>query len=301
MSGSLIRRLVLATYPAGFRERYGDELAAVAAECGDGWRVTFDLALSAAKARLNPDLATSEPEGRRLRLQTTTSTVFALWTWSVVAVALFARAVDDQPVPGLRSWGWSAYAVGNVIFELSAGAILITGFAYWLRVVVPAARTRDRRTLVPAVMPVAVVLLWLVGTGIVATVSNHIRPGNYRHISAQGPHSAGGWALLAVYALFTVICVAGCTVGVRRALASAALPARALAASWLVAVATTLSITAVTTCAVVCLAKVLITGGISGRDELTAIGPVCFLLLAAMSASVSSIRGLAAFRAPTAP
>ena len=144
MSTTRLHRLILAVYPERFRDRYGEELAAVAADCGGGWRVTFDLAVSAVKARLNPDPITSGSEGRRLRLETTTATVFALWVWSTVAVALFARAVDDQPVPGLRSWGWAAYEVGNVIFSLSAAAILIVGFVYWLLVVVPAIRTRNR-------------------------------------------------------------------------------------------------------------------------------------------------------------
>ena len=79
MSTSRFHRLILAVYPERFRDRYGDELATVTADCGGGWRVTFDLAVSAVKARLNPGPITSGSEGRRLRLETTTSTVFALW------------------------------------------------------------------------------------------------------------------------------------------------------------------------------------------------------------------------------
>jgi hypothetical protein len=45
----------------------------------------------------------------------------------------------------------------------------------------------------------------------------------------------------------------------------------------------------------------LMVGGIGARDELTAIGPVCFLLLATFAAATSSARGLrAAGTAPTA-
>lgn len=128
MSASRLRRLILSAYPERFRDRYGDELAAVANECGDGWRVTVDLAVSAARARLDPGLVSSGPDGRRLRLEVTTATVLALWVWSTVAVALFARAVDDRPVPGLSSWGWGAYAVGNGIFSLSALVIVVVGF-----------------------------------------------------------------------------------------------------------------------------------------------------------------------------
>jgi hypothetical protein len=34
------------------------------------------------------------------------------------AVAVFAKAVNDRPVPGLRSWGWIAYLVGSGLFQL---------------------------------------------------------------------------------------------------------------------------------------------------------------------------------------
>jgi hypothetical protein len=297
MSVSRLRRLILAVYPERFRDRYGDELTTVVADCGEGWRVMFDLAVSAVRARLNPDPITPGAKRRRLRLETTTSTVFALWVWSTVAVALFARAVDDQPVPGLRSWGWGAYAAGNVIFSLSAAAILIVGFVYWLLVVVPAIRTRNRATLRPAVVPVAVVALWLAGTGVLAVATNHIRPGNYRHITAQGPHTAGGWALLAIYALFTLACVTVCTTSVRRALRKAALTPPVLAVSSVVAAAASSALAAITACAVICVARVLMIGGIGLRDEISAIGPAGFLLLATTAAITSSVRGLRAVRA----
>ncbi len=296
MSTSRLNRLILAAYPPRFRDRYGDELAALAADCGGGWRVTSDLAVSAVKARLNADPIAAGSDGRRLRLETTTATVFALWVWSTVAVALFARAVDDQPVPGLRSWGWGAYAVGNVIFSLSAAAILIAGFLYWLGVVVPAIRTRNRPILMPAGLPVVVVALWLAGTGVLAVATNHIRPGNYRHITAQGPHTGGGWALLAIYALFSVVCVTVCTTSIRRALRKAALTPPILAVSSLVAVTASVALAALTACAVICVTRVLMIGGIGVRDEMTAIGPVCFLLLASAAAVTSSVRGLHAIR-----
>jgi hypothetical protein len=301
MSCNRLHRVILAVYPAHFRDRYGDELATVAADCGGGWRVTFDLAASAIKVRLNPGLMTTRPDGRRLRLEMTTGTVFALWVWSTIAVALFARAVDDQPVPGLNSWGWTAYAVGNVIFELSAAVILIVGFAYWLLVVVPAVRTRNRTTLTAAVVPVAVSLLWLAGTGLLAVATHHVQSGNYRHITAQGPHTAGGWALLATYMVFTLACVVVCTTSIRKALRNAGFPAPMLTVSSLVAVNATVALVAVSASAVICVTRVLMIGGIGFRDELTAIGAVGFLLFASAAAATSSVRGLRAVRgAPSA-
>jgi hypothetical protein len=296
MSTSRLHRLILAVYPERFRDRYGDELATVAADCGGGWRVTSDLAVSAVKARLNPDPITSGSDRRRLRLETTTSTVFALWVWSTVAVALFARAVDDQPVPGLHSWGWGAYAVWNVIFSLAAVAILIVGLVYWLLVVVPAVLARNRTILMLAAVPVAVVVLWLAGTGVLAVATNHIRPGNYRHLTAQGPHTSGGWALLAIYALFTLACVTVCTTSSRRALRQAELTPPMLTVSSVVALTASVALAAITACAVICVTRVLMVGGIVVRDEMTALGPVCFLLVASAAAATSSVRGLRAVR-----
>ena len=211
-------------------------------------------------------------------------------------MALFARAVDDQRVPGLRSWGWGAYAVGNVIFSLSSAVILIVGFLYWLRVVVAAVRTGNRAILIPAALPVAVVVLWLAGTGVLAVATNHIRPGNYRHITAQGPYTAGGWALLAIYALFTVACVTVCTTSIRRVLIKAELTPPMLTVSSAVALTASVALAAITACAVICVTRVLMIGGIGVRDEMTAIGPVCFLLLASAAAATSSVRGLRAVR-----
>jgi hypothetical protein len=299
MKPALLRRVILAAYPADFRARYGDELAAVVADCEGGWRVKLDLAAGAAKARLNPDFVISQPEGRRLRLQATTSTVFALWAWSIVAVAVFARAVDDQPVPGLRSWGWGAYAAGTAIFELSAGVILLAGFAYWLRVVIPALQTKNKKILVPAVVPVAVVLIWLACTGLLAAATHHIQPGNYRHISAQGPHTAAGWAVLTVYAAFSLTCVLACTGSIERALNNAELPERLLTASALVGAAAATALAAVAICAAVSVSRVLLIGGIPLGDEFTAIGAVCFLVLTSVSAVVSSRRGLVTIRTST--
>ena len=296
MTTSRLHRIILSIYPDSFRDRYGEELATVIADCGAGWGVTLDLAKSAIKARLNPTPMTIGPDGRALRLETTTATVFTLWAWSTLAVAVFARAVDDQPVPGLRSWGWAAYAVGNVIFTLSAAAILIVGFGYWLKVVVPAVRTRARATLIPAVLPVIVVGLWLAGTGGLAFAAHHIRPGNYRHITAQGPHTAGGWALLITYGLFTAACVSVCTICIRRALRNAKLSPLMLTVSSVAAVCASIALAAITICASVCVVRVLMVGGISTRDGILAVGPVCFLLLSSAAAAASSVRGLHAVR-----
>jgi hypothetical protein len=179
---------------------------------------------------------------------------------------------------------------------LSAAVIGIVGFFYWLRIVVPAVRARNRTTLIPAAVPVAVVVLWLAGTGVLAVATNHVRPGNYRHLTAQGPHTGGGWALLAAYALFTVACVTICTASIRRALREAELTPPMLTVSSVVAVPASVALAAITACAVICVTRVLMIGGTGVRDDMTATGLVCFLLLASAAAATSSLRGLRTLR-----
>jgi hypothetical protein len=107
--------------------------------------------------------------------------------------------------------------------------------------------------------------------------------------------------LLAVYAVFTMACVATCTASVRQALDNAELSEPMLTASSLVAVAATVMLAAVATCAAVCVSWVLTIGGVSRREELAAVGLVLFLVLATAAATVSSWRGLIAARTVTSP
>jgi hypothetical protein len=64
--------------------------------------------------------------------------IFVAWTLTAVAEAVFARAVNDNPVPGLRSWGWIGYRVRAVAFELTVAVILMLGLGFGLRVVIQA-------------------------------------------------------------------------------------------------------------------------------------------------------------------
>ena len=66
-----------------------------------------------------------------------------------------------------------------------------------------------------------------------------------------------------------------------------------LTMSSVVAATASVALAALTACAVICVTRVLMIGGIGVRDEVTAIGPVCFLLLASAASATSSVRGLA--------
>lgn len=294
MSSSRAQRLILAMYPERFRQRYGAELSTVAGDCGEGWGVLFDLLVGAVKAHLTETPSLVEPSSRRQRLLTTTVTVFATWPWSAAALALFGRAVNDGTAPGLSSWGWGAFAAGNVIFSLAAIGVIGVTLIYWLLVAVPAVRARDRERLQPALIAPAVVLLWLGGSGLLALATNHIQPGNYRHITAQGPQTVGGWVLLASYGLFTVACLVVSTLSARRALQKAELSVPLLTLSSIAAMGLAVALSATTLCAMVCVAHVMMVGGMSSNARLGAIVAVCGLLAASGAACTSSLRGLRA-------
>jgi len=179
---------------------------------------------------------------------------------------------------------------------LTAGLVLLAGLGYWLRVVIPALRSRKRSTLIPAFLPVLVGAVWLAVTGLVAFLGNHIVPGNYRHISAQAPTTAAGMAVLAIYVVFTTGCVAACAASAVRALERSELPRQLLAGSTLLAafVSFALIVVAVATC--VCLTRVLIIGGLDARNTAMAVGAVTTFLLASSAAGTSALRGVRALR-----
>lgn len=72
-----------------------------------------------------------------------------------------------------------------------------------------------------------------------------------------------------------------------------------LGVSSLVAGTASVALTAVSVCAVICLTRVVMIGGIGARDQITAVGSAGFLVLASIAATTSSLRGLRAIR--TAP
>lgn len=294
MSVTPLQRLLLAAFPTSFRARYGDELAALVPACGTGWHVTADLARAVARAWLRPTFAGAPDERRRLRLQATTSTVLLMWALSAFAAAAFGRAVDDKPVPGLHAWGLAAYTAGSGVFQVGAAVVLATGFIYWALVVGKAWQRSDRGILIPAVLPVPVAIVWLGVTAVIAVVGRLVTPGNARHLAAQGPATAGGMAVLAVYALFTLACVVICAACVIRALERARLSDRLLAGSTWVAAAVTLALAATAVAASVCLTRVLMVGGTGARDTAVAVGAALVLAVACAGALTSTVRGMRA-------
>ncbi|HUY25752.1 MAG TPA: hypothetical protein VMV09_10700, partial [Candidatus Saccharimonadales bacterium] len=289
MSASRLQRWLLLAFPPSFRARYGEELETLTSDCGRGWRTNADLAQAAAKAWLRPSFIGPPEETRRRRLESTTATVFVTWSLSCLAVAVFAKAVNDQPVPGLRSWGWTAYVIGSGLFELTVGGALVVGFGYWLRVVVPAWRSGDRRTLLASALPAGIVAVWLGATGLVALYARRYVAVHDHYQTWRLPgHGAG--TVLAAYGLLTVACVGGCAISAVRALRRARLGTRELRAAAVMSTGAAASLLVVTAAALVCVIRVLDIGGIDTRNTLLAVIPVAFLVLASVVSTTSSAR-----------
>ncbi|GIH67122.1 hypothetical protein [Microbispora siamensis] len=144
MSG--LAGVVLACYPPWFRERYGEELAALVEETDGGPRVTLDLALGAARAWLRPALAGDSAARVRRRMQATLATTWVAWCAGISSVPMLDRLLLDPPPPGtphvvgvLMSVSWVLVLAGCLVAV--AAALLLT-----LSVLVPA---RDGRLVAP--------------------------------------------------------------------------------------------------------------------------------------------------------
>ena len=151
----LASRVALACYPPWFRERYGEELAALVEDVGGGPRVLLDLAGGATRAWLRPALA-GDPDARvRRRLQATLATTWVAWCAGITSVPLLDRLLLDPPQPGtphavraLVATAWWLVLAGSAV--AGAGALLLT-----LRILVPARDRRLVRPLLPAALLMA--------------------------------------------------------------------------------------------------------------------------------------------------
>jgi hypothetical protein len=192
-----LARWVLRSYPPSFRERYGDELAAVVADVGPTAKTVVDLVAGSVQAWLRPSIAGADAERRRRRMQASVST-----TWvALLAGFLVAPAVDRAlfdgpgPIPGATSTVHSLVVAAEIV--IGGGALL--GLAGALLVGVPvvthAMKGRDRRPLRPLALPVALAIVELILTAAVAWVrSGH--PASWPQPSIAFVITALVWALV---------------------------------------------------------------------------------------------------------
>jgi len=294
------QRLLVGAYPPSFRRRYGDELASLVEDSGSGWRDVLDLARGVCRAWVVPVFGGNPVAQRRARLQATTITVLAAWCTSVLAAAGFAKAVDDPPLRALHGAAWTSYDVGLVVVGCTAAVVLLTGFAFWLVVTIPAVRARRRAIVAPAMAPAVFVGAWLGVTGLVALFAHHNVPP--AGVALTWPRGVLVLAVFFAWMAVTVVCVVGCAGGAALALRRSQLSVRGLAASTVVATGAAAAITAQAVASAVCLITLLHAGGIDPRDAVLSAGSVALFVGATSVAAVSVKRGLGALRSgPPAP
>ncbi|HXQ90447.1 MAG TPA: hypothetical protein VN768_02745 [Acidimicrobiales bacterium] len=290
-----LQQVLVAAYPPSFRHRYGEEMLCLVADGGHRWRDVLDLALGVGRAWVAPVFAGAPLHQRRLRLQATTVTVLGVWCASLLAAAVFSKAVNDPPLPGLHGVASGALDVGGVVLVVTAAIVLATGFCFWLALIVPAWRARRREVVVPALGPALFVAAWLGVTGLVALFARHdVRSAN---VSLHGPRGALIVAVLLGWVAVTVACVAGCAISAARALRRAQVRVTRLAASTVVAGVAAVGVGAQAVAGVVCLAQLgRAGGGLQGRDTVFGTAAVAVLVIGTGVAVVSVTRGLKAVR-----
>jgi hypothetical protein len=293
--GGRLQRLLVAAYPPSFRHRYGDELASLVEDSGSRGRDSVDLALGMCRAWVAPVFDGAPVEQRRSRLQTTTVTVLAAWCASLLAGADFAKSVDDPPLPGLHGVAGTAYNAGGAVLKVTAVAVLVGGFVFWLTVMVPAVRARRRDIVVPALAPALVVAAWLGVTGLVALFAHHWVPGG--NVALSWPRGAVALVVLLAWGAVTVVCVAGCAASAAVALRRARVSATRLASSTVVAGLAAVGVAVQAVASIVCLGGLVHAGGgLDPRDAVFSTGDVGVFVVATAIAAVSVARGLSVLR-----
>jgi len=157
-------RWALRAYPPSFRDRYGDELAALVDEVTPSWRHTAGLYAAAARAWIRP--AFTGDDATRHRLQASVTTVWVAWCAGFLLAPAMQKALLDPPGPGadttvrrLLDVSVTMFAAGWVVALV--GAAVVVG-----RALLPAIRGRRWSVLRP-LMP-ATALGVLEGGGLVA-------------------------------------------------------------------------------------------------------------------------------------
>jgi hypothetical protein len=157
-------RLALRLYPPSFRDRYGNELAALAEDLPPSRRYVVDLYLGALRAWLRP--AFTGPDSSRGRLQASVSTVWVAWCAGFLLAPTIDKALLDPPGPGVDATVRRLLDVSSALLAVGwAVALAATAVIGW-QALMPALRA-GRWTVLRPVAP-AVLLGGIEAAGLVA-------------------------------------------------------------------------------------------------------------------------------------
>ena len=191
---STLARWALRAYPPSFRERYGDELAAVADEVTPSWRITADLYAGAARAWVRPAFPGSAPTRRRL--QASVTTVWVAWCAGFLLVPAMSKALLDPPgsnVDATVRWLLAAAEVlfvGGWVAALGGVAVVVS------RALVPRVRGAEWAVLRPLVPAVVIAVAEATGVGFLAVAARSGAPRATTAEIALAIACAAGLALL---------------------------------------------------------------------------------------------------------
>jgi hypothetical protein len=272
--------LALRAYPPSFRERYGQELAALVQDLPASPGTTTDLFLGAARAWIQPRFHSSER-----RLHATMATTWVAWCAGFLVAPAINRALLDPPTAGASSSARTLLNIAYVLFFVGWAFVLLGAVPVVLRAVIPALRARSwtaLRPLLPALilgLVEAIGLLWLAITSGGRTV--------------QLTHPSGLVVALTVSWLIGFAAfVCSLALGPAMTMTRLGLGARALRIPTRLTVLVALALAALTGCS---LAATLIAG--DARLASSAIPVACALAigcLASLTALISSSRGVRA-------
>ncbi len=204
---SLARRVAGAlshAYPPSFRERYGEEYAALLDDMELGWRQVLDVGLGVLGAWLRP----MRPQGDA-RLRSTTRTAFVAWVLMCLAGAGFQKTVEDAPF-SLAQAAHPVLAFAKtslvVLASLAALAFACGALPLFLEAVRLSLRRSRSRLGWLIMIPPASVVVWAVGTwGFARLVGGRQRPVNALDLVALHPYLLFSVACVVVFGLATLV------------------------------------------------------------------------------------------------
>lgn len=164
-------RVVLATYPPSFKDRYGIEQRALLEDLGTKG-TTANLLAGSLRAWLSPSFGERGPQWRRRRLLATASTIWVMWVAAFFGTMTWIRSVGDPPVPAMQTtWGWNVSQVATYAYIVGVITTALLVFTVFGSVVASVRRNRTWRELRPLIP--FVVMLVVVAAG--AIVISRIR------------------------------------------------------------------------------------------------------------------------------
>lgn len=227
-------------YPPHWRERYGDEFAALLEHCSPSPAVVFDVLRGALDARLQQSVGTRRLSAMVNRLRSSEIAVFCAFIAFVMAGIGFQKMAEEPAKSGIMR----TYATLGIAFDVViAGAViaLLAVLAGGVPLALAALRyalARRRRDipLLLAVPPLALIA-W-VGYVVILNVSMH--PGTRTSF-----RDSGGIAILISVASLFIVAAVGSTAAVSAAIARSEIDERLVRFAFWPAVVTTVAMAAV--------------------------------------------------------